>query len=256
MEKNKCQTFLVAPWLVIGLHMFDPWSEKFLHATKQLCLCATSIEPSLQSLEATTAEAQGLQSLCFTTRESTSMRTQSTTTREEAPLTPDHSKQRKLAAATKIQCNQNQSIKHQNKCISGPCFNPVIAQRVLASGDHGYSEPLWGGAVSERRGSLGPHQPHSLNFLFWGHTGLCCTCCALSLLRMLCMWNQQKHWPHSSRQSSLSILMSRQLPLKAMWKMLQFSCLATQSQVTMLFQHLTFTFMAQGACLLLAAPRL
>lgn len=46
-KKNKCRTFLVAPWLVIGLHMFDPWSEKFLHATEQLCLCATSIEPSL-----------------------------------------------------------------------------------------------------------------------------------------------------------------------------------------------------------------
>ena len=37
-------------------HGFDPWSGKIPHAVEQLSLCATSIEPVLQSLQVTTAE--------------------------------------------------------------------------------------------------------------------------------------------------------------------------------------------------------
>lgn len=45
--------------------------------------------------------------------------------------------------------------------------------------------------------------PHSLNFHSWRHMGqCCCTCCALSHLRMQCMWKQWEHWPHTRGQSS------------------------------------------------------
>lgn len=166
-----------------------------------------------------------------------------------APLTPDHSKQRKLAAATKIQCNQNQSIKHQNKRISGPCHSPKGAGQRRP----GHPEPPRGGAASERRGAVG-----STSLIPWascsGRAGPDCICCTSSCLRMRCPRKQEARRPCSSRQSPLST--SRQLPLRAMWEMLRFSWLASQSQGTLLFQPLTFTFMAQGACLPLAAPRL
>lgn len=45
--------------------------------------------------------------------------------------------------------------------------------------------------------------PHSLKRHSWRHMGQCCwTCCALSHLRMQCMWKQCEHWPHTRGQSS------------------------------------------------------
>lgn len=87
--------------------------------------------------------------------------------------------------------------------------------------------------------------PHSLNFHSCRHMGqCCCTCCALSHLRMQCMWKQCEHWPHTSGQSSPGTLQSGQQPLNAILQIPQFSSLATQSQVATPFQHLIFTFMA------------
>lgn len=63
-------------------------------------------------------------------------------------------------------------------------------------------------AQSGRRWQLGPgaswsRLAHSLNFHSWRHMGQCCwACCALSHLRMQCMWKQCEHWPHTSGQSS------------------------------------------------------
>ena len=53
------------PWWYSGLdstcqcrgHRFNPWSEMIPHATEQLSPCATTAEPLLQGLQATTTEA-------------------------------------------------------------------------------------------------------------------------------------------------------------------------------------------------------
>ena len=42
-------------------HGFYPWSGKIPHVTEQLSPCATTIEPVLQSLEATATEPHGQQ---------------------------------------------------------------------------------------------------------------------------------------------------------------------------------------------------
>ena len=62
-------------------HGFNPWSRKLPHAAEQLCLCTSTIEPVLQSPEATSTEpthrsywSPHTWSLCTPTREATAMR--------------------------------------------------------------------------------------------------------------------------------------------------------------------------------------
>ena len=52
-------TSQVAQWIRIHLarHGFHPWSRKIPHALGQISQCATSTEPTLQGLRATTTEA-------------------------------------------------------------------------------------------------------------------------------------------------------------------------------------------------------
>ena len=46
-------------------HRFEPWSGKIPHAAEQLSPCATTTEPALYSLRATTAEPARLEpTLC------------------------------------------------------------------------------------------------------------------------------------------------------------------------------------------------
>ena len=63
-ERIEIRKVLGIPWWFRGKesacqcrrHLFDPLSKKIPHASEQLSLCTTTVEPVLWSLGATTAE--------------------------------------------------------------------------------------------------------------------------------------------------------------------------------------------------------
>ena len=88
------------------------------HAVEQLSPCATAIEPVLQRLGATTAEAREPESLCSATREASTVRGLSTATREPLPSPPLAATEEKTvlqqgSRTTMSKCNFQ---KKRNKC--------------------------------------------------------------------------------------------------------------------------------------------
>ena len=104
-EINKAGTSLVAQWLASTCrcrgHGFDPWLGKIPHAMEQLSPCATTTEPVLQSLRATTTEAY-VPTARALQREGTAMRSPRTATKS-SPCSPQlkkaHAQQRRPNAA-------------------------------------------------------------------------------------------------------------------------------------------------------------